>query len=82
LQWREEIVYWGNYVKFTQHADLTEKIKSVPLTKEFVEASPLDKIWGIGLADTNPLAWDKATWKGLNLLGKALTRLRRDLENA
>ena len=44
---------------------------------EFVEASPYDKIWGIGLAEADPLAKDSSTWKGQNLLGKCLVELRR-----
>lgn len=36
----------------------------------FVEASPYDCIWGIGLAPDNKLSQDKNNWKGLNLLGK------------
>lgn len=44
---------------------------------EFVEASPKDRIWGIGLKEDDPLAWDKSNWKGLNLLGKCLCELRR-----
>jgi hypothetical protein len=39
---------------------------------EFVEASPVDKIWGVGLAEDDPLIYDKANWLGQNLLGKAL----------
>lgn len=46
-----------------------------------VEASPMDRIWGIGLAKTNKLAWNKATWRGKNLLGYALTDVRENLKN-
>lgn len=37
--------------------------------KSFVEASPYDKIWGVGLAETDPLIDDPANWLGENLLG-------------
>lgn len=46
-----------------------------------VEASPLDKIWGIGLARDNADASNPKKWKGLNLLGKALMAVREDLRN-
>lgn len=45
------------------------------------EASPVDKIWGIGLSEDNPLAWDTNTWKGENLLGRALMQVRENLRN-
>jgi hypothetical protein len=46
-----------------------------------VEASPYDRIWGIGLEETDPRAWDPATWPAgvLNLLGIALMRAREIL---
>ena len=44
-----------------------------------VEASPVDAIWGIGLAASDPLAVEPATWQGLNLLGFALMEVRRRL---
>lgn len=44
-----------------------------------VEASPVDAIWGIGLAASDPLAAEPATWQGLNLLGFALMEVRRRL---
>lgn len=48
--------------------------------KIIVEASPLDTIWGIGLAAGDPLAQDESTWKGLNLLGKALMIVRDEFK--
>ena len=44
---------------------------------EFVEASPYDKIWGIGLGEMDFGAENKSSWKGLNLLGKCLNEARR-----
>ncbi|MNU07999.1 hypothetical protein D3C72_2538620 [compost metagenome] len=47
-----------------------------------VEASPVDAIWGIGLAATDAAAQDPRTWKGLNLLGYALMAARDELGTA
>lgn len=43
---------------------------------EFVEASPYDRVWGIGLSQNSPRSEAKETWEGLNLLGQALCELR------
>lgn len=75
---RERIVRAGNHAKFTQNAELRELLLATEGTT-LVEASPYDKIWGIGLAATDPRAQDPAQWKGQNLLGKILTELRDQL---
>jgi len=75
---REGIVRAGNAAKFTQNPELLEKLLATAGTT-LVEASPYDKIWGIGLAATDPRAKDPAQWKGQNLLGKILTELRDQL---
>jgi len=76
---REIIVYNGNHSKFAQNADLLEILLTTRGTI-LVEASSVDKIWGVGLAKEDPLILDERNWKGLNLLGKVLTKLREDLD--
>lgn len=46
----------------------------------FVEASPYDRIWGIGLGETDPLAWDASSWRGTNWLGQVLDEVRSTIE--
>lgn len=46
------------------------------------EASPRDRIWGIGLAKTDPRAAIPADWRGTNLLGWALMQERERLRHA
>jgi len=75
---REAIVRAGNHAKFTQNPALLELLLATRGTV-LVEASPYDKIWGIGLAASDPRAADATKWKGQNLLGKILTALRDDL---
>ncbi len=75
---RLQIVKAGNHAKFTQNAELLAQLRATRDTL-LVEASPYDKIWGIGLAATDPRAQDPAQWKGQNLLGKVLTELRDEL---
>jgi len=77
-QERERIVYEGNHAKFTQNPALLTVLLATVGT-ELVEASPLDRIWGVGLGAEDPRIQDPSTWRGLNLLGKVLTRLREDL---
>ena len=76
---RERIVYEGNYAKFTQNKDLYDILMQTG-DKTLVEASPVDKVWGIGLAEDDPNSQDETKWKGLNLLGKVLTKLKEDLK--
>lgn len=75
----KQYVYDANYAKFTQNFMLLTGLMATGDT-ELVEASPEDKIWGIGLADTDPRAQNKETWQGTNWLGEILTKLREDLK--
>jgi ribA/ribD-fused uncharacterized protein len=75
---REGIVRAGSRAKFTQNPALRELLLATRGTT-LVEASPYDRIWGIGLAATDPRAQDPASWRGQNLLGKILTALRDEL---
>ncbi len=79
--WKREraaIVRAGNHAKFTQNAELLDQLLATRGTA-LVEASPYDRIWGIGLSATDPRAKDPAQWRGQNLLGKILTELRDEL---
>ena len=73
------LVYMGNYAKFTQNPDLKEFILKTSGT-ELVEASPYDKIWGIGLPEGHKDIYDPKKWKGKNWLGQVLTQVRLKIE--
>lgn len=66
--------------KFTQDEYMHDKLMDTAGTI-LVEASPYDKIWGIGLGEYDPRALNEDTWQGQNLLGKALTQVRTEFEN-
>ena len=75
---RFDVVVRGNFAKFSQNDKLKEYLMSTG-DALLVEASPKDKIWGIGLdADTAAKTPEK-DWPGKNLLGKALMLVRERL---
>lgn len=73
-----QIVAEGNVAKFSQHADLKSYLLGTQ-QRVLVEASPSDRVWGIGLAKDDPRAQDPRRWDGLNLLGFALMDARAEI---
>ncbi|MGQ0837039.1 NADAR family protein [Actinokineospora sp.] len=65
---RYDIVVRANEAKFGQNPRLAAFLRATG-SAELVEASPLDAVWGIGLAADNPDADVPSRWRGLNLLG-------------
>jgi ribA/ribD-fused uncharacterized protein len=75
------IVTAASVAKFGQNPDLGAYLRTTG-ERVLVEASPTDRIWGIGLAASDERAADPRTWRGLNLLGFALMRARAELAQA
>jgi len=75
LQHRYDIVVQANQAKFSQNPKLNEYLMRTG-SRVIVEASPVDDIWGIGLAQDHADVNDPNLWKGLNLLGFALMQVR------
>ena len=75
---RSGIVEAANLAKFSQNPALRDFLLATG-EKVLVEASPVDAIWGIGLAADDARAQDPAQWPGLNLLGFALMQVRARL---
>lgn len=83
-QWearRFALVARGNLAKFSAHPALGAFLLSTG-DQVLVEASPHDRVWGIGLGEKDPRAADPRTWRGLNLLGFALMDTRARLRAA
>lgn len=68
----------GSVHKFGGDPELREFLLNTG-DRVLVEASPMDRIWGIGLAADDPRAENPASWRGLNLLGFALMDARAEL---
>jgi ribA/ribD-fused uncharacterized protein len=79
--WDEQnlpIVAAGNEAKFGQNPELKTFLLATG-TRVLVEASPTDRVWGIGLAEDDDRAKNPLEWKGRNLLGFALMIARSRL---
>jgi ribA/ribD-fused uncharacterized protein len=76
-----DLVQAGNYQKFSQHRPLKEYLLNTG-SRVLVEASPVDAIWGTGLATDHPDAMQPAKWPGQNLLGFALMEVRDQLRRS
>lgn len=72
---RFDIVVNGNLAKFTQNEALKNYLINTG-KRILVEASPVDRIWGIGLTADSEKAKNPMLWNGLNLLGFALMKVR------
>lgn len=76
--WRRErfgLVVEGSVHKFTAHAGLRAFLLDTG-DRVLVEASPVDRVWGIGLAAADRRAARPSEWQGRNLLGFALADVR------
>ena len=79
--WERErfaIVVEGSVHKFAAHPALREFLLGTG-ERVLVEASPVDRVWGIGLAADDEAAMDPERWRGPNLLGFALMAARERL---
>lgn len=80
-QWsaqRFAIVVRGNRARFGQHPELAAYLRQTG-DKVLVEASPIDPVWGVALGADDARINHPDQWRGLNLLGFALMRVRETL---
>jgi ribA/ribD-fused uncharacterized protein len=78
---RESIVWVGCREKFAQNPGLRSMLLATAPT-QLVEASPYDRIWGVGIGERDPRIADPNEWRGLNLLGITLMRVRDALSQS
>jgi ribA/ribD-fused uncharacterized protein len=64
-----------NYCKFKQNPNILTQLLDTEGTT-LVEASPSDKIWGIGLAESDARCYNRKKWRGTNWLGECITNVR------
>lgn len=78
LEARERVAFEANWAKFSGIAQLGDYLlETSPAV--LVQASPLDGIWGAELDPSSPELGEPGRWRGLNLMGFSLVRVRRKL---
>lgn len=75
---RYAVVLHGNRCKFSQHRELRDVLLDTG-DALIVEASPYDRVWGVGRGPDDPAARRPSKWRGLNLLGFVLMDVREAL---
>jgi ribA/ribD-fused uncharacterized protein len=75
----ENVMYKACLAKFSQNPELKQQILETG-DAIIVECSPRDRKWGIGMGKNNPDATNPDKWRGRNLLGKTLMRVRKTLQ--
>ena len=76
-----DLVVDGNVHKFGQNAAMGAFLRGTG-ERVLVEASPRDRVWGIGMGANGEGAQDPLKWRGRNLLGFALMVARARLRGA
>ncbi len=75
---REKIVFNGLMAKFSQNDDLKKQLFDTG-DSVLAECAMKDEIWAIGLSMKNPNRFDRTKWRGRNLLGYTLMKVREAL---
>lgn len=73
-----DIVFRANYEKFIQNENIKEYLLSTE-DKVIIEASPVDKVWGVGLAESDERILKPELWLGENILGFAIMHVRNEI---
>lgn len=76
-----DVTFRANVAKFSQ-SDFHYDALMLTTGTLVVEASPYDKIWGIGMGVAEANNTPPSEWKGLNWLGQVVTEVRETFEQA
>ena len=76
----ENIVLQGNLAKFSQNVEMRQALMHTG-QRRLAEASPHEKLWGIGLSACDYHASSPSIWRGSNLLRQALEHVRETLRS-
>jgi ribA/ribD-fused uncharacterized protein len=76
----ENIMFRANLAKFEQNKEAREVL--LASGEKSLAESTLNKLWGTGLRLSDPDALEKSKWKGKNLMGKILEKVRKDLKES
>ena len=78
LKVARDVVTRVNIAKFSQDPELKQQLLDTG-ERTIVEASPVDFLWGIGLACDHEDASNPEKWPGKNWLGESLMRAREEI---
>ena len=73
-----DCMYSAMYAKFSQNPELRAFLAQTD--KTVLEASPTDRFWGAGIPLQNADIFEPTKWKGKNVSGKVLMRVRQSLQ--
>jgi len=74
-----QYAFEADLAKFSQNAPLRDMLLATN-GKDFVEASPYDRTWGVGLSLGNSKIYDRRNWRGKNWAGEVLNAVRTSLD--
>lgn len=77
--WNRQARAWateGTLAKFSQNPQLIPVLMSAPFGT-LVYAEPDEKVWGVGLAESDPRVHTKSEWRGDNWYSDALQQVRQ-----
>jgi ribA/ribD-fused uncharacterized protein len=77
---RFDAMYAAVKAKFESDRVLSRHLMETD-TKTLVAASPVDIIWGVGIHEKDDSILDENNWKGQNLLGKVLMKVRTEIQS-